>query len=367
FRGTAAIVTADGRPILHAVLHGVAGLGGDAAGDCAAPGHLEGSLDPVFTVVPGGPTLFREETSIVEARFVADLNTISASAVPLYRGRVDGFVVPAGAPPPGLVTVASDKRSYGPSDPITALVANGSSSTIVGYDGETYCTIVRLEKRVESGWSEVAGCPLARMPLPTKIPAGETLSVALPPDATTLPRWEPGSYRLAFTYVGPDVTPSPGTAARVTIVSPPFDVIAAPSEGGVTIVTSKDSYRANEAIVAALVNGTDQPWLLGDHRSFCTLLTLEHQDADGTWTPVSPCLVLTPTRLVTLEPHQRLTVALPPDPALPRFEPGVYRLSTDVMSPNAAGAPQPAPLHVESARFLVFGVRTDAPAPRDAR
>jgi hypothetical protein len=369
FRGSAAVVTADGRPILHVILHGIVGLpgGAPATADCVAPGHLEGSLEPVFTILASGaPPLFREETSILEARFVADADQISASPLPLYRGRIDGFVSPGpGTPPPSDVSIAPDRRSYGVGDPITALVVNGSSAAIVGYDGESYCTIVRLERRSGDGWTAVAGCPLARMPLPTKIAPGETLAVKLPPDDTTPARWEPGTYRLAFAYLKADAAPTAtaGTG-RTTVVSPPFEVVGPPATPGVAIVTTQEGYRANEAIVAAISNGTDQSWVLSDHRSFCTLLTLERQGADGSWSEVSPCLLASPTRLVTLDPHQRIVVVLPPEPAIPRNEPGVYRLSTDISPPNAAGAPLPAPIRIESARFVVFGVRSDGPDVR---
>jgi hypothetical protein len=268
----------------------------------------------------------------------------------------------------GQVTIAPDRPSYGMDDIVVANVVNGLTSSIVALDGQAFCTIVGLEKQTERGWVDADGCPSARAPLPVTIAAGESVSVSLPPAGVST--WAAGVYRLRFAFALPDVSTGGPATAGPRIFSVPFQIGLTPPPppppaNGIQLFPVRDAFRQDERIVAVLVNESDSTWTTTDHRTFCSVLTLERLQADGSWQDVSPCLIATPTRLVDLEPHAQLAVELPPAPGPAKNETGVYRVSTDVMPkvPDGGGAPAVV-THLESRPFAVLGVRSDVPDVR---
>jgi len=361
FRGFGTFSSPGGTPVMLAIVHGFLSEGITClSATSVRTVHLAATLEPVPTFAPAPLAGFRADNAILEARLTVDGPAAGAGdAGTLVRGSVEGLVTPAPGGGPGEVTIASDRSSYGVDDVVTAFVVNGSDSTILAYDGQAFCTIVGLERRTAAGWQDAAGCPLARLPLPTKIPAGETVTVALPPGIA--PHWEPGTYRLRFFYE----TPGIANVVAPRAYSAPFEIAGTPPPTtGVTLTTSRDGYREDERIVGFLENGTESRLTTTDHRSFCTIVNLEKEQPDGSWALVSPCLLAMPTRQVDLEPHSRLAVALPPEPSPSRNEPGLYRLSTDVFPKTPVDGPQGATLRVVSAPFMVFATRADAPDVR---
>lgn len=344
FRGLVRIITPEGRPILAGFLHGTVGTTThrEPGKDCRAPRHLEGVLEALR---PGSASVF-------EVNFSADEITEIASPLPTYRARLDGLVVPPlPLPPDETVRITSDRTEYTTVDPITAVISNHAEHAIQSLDEQSYCTIVQLQRQAGDQWVLTAPCPLARPPVPVNIGAGETKLVRLPPGPQASEAKEPGVYRLALTFTGLDENGKP-IGHPLTIFSPLFRVNPPPAVGGVTITTNQNSYRGDERIVATIKNDTDQSIQTADHRSWCTVLFLQRKVGDM-WSNLALCRLLTPTRLITIGPRQSLSVALPPEPALPQHEAGTYRVELSFWFLDSSGRPTGQPVVSDSPPFSV--------------
>jgi hypothetical protein len=104
----------------------------------------------------------------------------------------------------GLVAVAVEKPQYGPYDTIVADVHNGLAIPIFARDGRSDCTVVDLERWVDSSWQIQAPC-VNMQPTPHVVQVAPDAVLSQPlasnlSDATG-GSWPPGIYRLAFAYV----------------------------------------------------------------------------------------------------------------------------------------------------------------------
>jgi hypothetical protein len=174
-------------------------------------------------------------------------------------------------------------------------------------------------------------------------------------------------YRLRFAFASADVL---GAGAGPRIFSMPFQIgdlvpPPPPPTNGVELFPVRDAFRQDERIVAVLANDTDQTWTTTDHHTYCSVLTLERLQSDGSWQDASPCLIQTATQLVDVVSRGKLVVELPPAPNPAKNEPGVYRVSADVMPKAPDGGAGPAIVaHLVSRPFAVLSVRSDVPDVR---
>jgi hypothetical protein len=322
FSCSAQIVAPDGRIVLQGYLRGTAGVNtrrDPNNKDCRRPGRLEGIFE-------GTPTrsisrlMAGVKSQVLMLNFTAELNRLSASPLPIYRGGLDGVIT---APSPEKVQIAPDKTSYLPTDVITALIFNGSDKTIQTLDQQSYCTFVQLQLQESGRWTDIAICPLDRASVPTDIFPNQKIEVALKPNQQTPGPIPPGPYRLGLTLkVVENGNP---VGESLFIASEVFRVITPPSADLVSVTTERSAYDVSEPIVVKITNGNDQSIVTWDHKTNCAIVTLQKQEANG-WVNIAPCLLLTPTRLVTIGPRMELLMNLPPENSNARYAPGVYRL-----------------------------------------
>ncbi len=387
FNGFAQLLSPEGKPLFSGQLRGITGLTAQR-GDgekSRRPGHLEGVFEafdgpiavdgssqsgggsplepPVISPKPGPPTepppmppVFTPRGSL-HVSFSADLNTKSASPLPLYRAHLDGVLTlpPPPPPPSGEVTIASDHALYPVGATITAIIENKTRQTIYAFDERSLCTIVQLQKRAGEAWTTQFLCPLLRPALLQEIGLGETRRVALQfSQGAVAP---PGTYRLALDYFRTKPLNAPNAKA-ITIYSIPFRVASEPpTDGSVSITTDKAVYQTTDIIQATVLNESNADIQTADHESFCTILKLMRRTSEG-WKMTAPCLLLSPTQRVIIKAGERLSVSLPqaviliyPPPA--NFEPGDYRLDLTFVPLDAKGQPDGEYQTASSAPFKV--------------
>ena len=365
-QGSGAFFTPGGTVVMHAFLRGFVAQGPSCAAPPSGPPlrnlHISAVLDPIPTLLPAIQAGFRAETSIIAAHLTLD--GVPGVDLTVLNGTLEGLVSPVPNTSPGQVTVEPDRPSYGIDDIVVANVVNGTDTKIVALDGQAFCTIVGLERQTDRGWVDVDGCPSARAPLPVPIAAGETVSVSLPPAGA--PTWAAGLYRFRFAFA----SATPGAGAGPRVFSTPFQIGETvppppPPTNGVDLFPVRDAFRQDERIVAVLVNDSELTWTTTDHHTYCSVLTLERLQADGSWQDAAPCLIQTATQLVDIPAHGKLAIQLPPEPGPAKNEIGVYRVSADVMPKAPDGGAVPAIVsHLVSRPFAVLGVRSDVPDVR---
>ncbi len=344
FQGPAQIVSSDGRIILQGFLRGTVGVDTrcNLNRACRAPGRLEGMFEGLNSAF--GRSISRSATDarrqVVMLHFSADLNQESASPLPRYRGRLEGFV----SEPPTIaerVSIFPDKASYQAGELITAIIANNSDQAIVAFDQQSYCSIVQLQMQDGDRWTDIGVCPLGRLPLPTVIPPGQKLEVPLRPPQFFPPPPAPGAYRLALSFkVGEPVYTGNDL---IVVASRPFRIIAPPAAGRVSVTTDRDSYDVGDVIVARIKNGNDQSIVTWDHKTNCTIVNLQKQEGNE-WVNLAPCLLRSPTLLVLIEAQKDYWLRLPTGNASSRYAPGVYRLEFTYFFINSAGQPMGDPI-----------------------
>jgi len=260
------------------------------------------------------------------------------------------------APPMIKVSIAPDRTGYGTSDPITAIITNSSDRAIRVFDEQSYCTIVQLQRQEGEQWLRVAACLLRRAPLPVTIGPGETKKVSLPPDPQTPATKDPGTHRLALTFTVLDESDKPA-GDPVTVVSQTFRVEAPLVEGSVMVKPNRSSYTVDDRISATINNDTNQNIQTADHLSYCTILLLQRQMGDA-WVNVAPCLLLSPTRLVTISAKQSVQVTLLSGLFGRQLDPGTYRVEFTFMFVDGGGRPFGSSMVVDSATFTVVKARS---------
>lgn len=135
-------------------------------------------------------------------------------------------VVPVTTLPPGVtvgqVRVVVENGSYAPDSTIFAWAGNGLSQCIYAADHHSGCSIIVLERQVDSGWQPQADCQLATPARTLALPPMQADFVRLAPPATGAQPgiWQAGTYRVAFSYH----LRQDGTGQPIEVVSDPFTV-----------------------------------------------------------------------------------------------------------------------------------------------
>jgi hypothetical protein len=137
----------------------------------------------------------------------------SAEATSATAGPGSGGPAPApgpvggsGAPVPiakGNVSVQLDASQYRVGAVIHVTVANGTDRPIYTEDFKTDCSIVILQRRDGTAWTDVLGCRLGRPTMTVQIGPALGRTVALDPTGFHLAGGQAfgnGTYRVKFTY-----------------------------------------------------------------------------------------------------------------------------------------------------------------------
>lgn len=323
---------------------------------------------PIPTVIKAGTRLAVSLPEVTTAtvvnapgvyRMVIDWQALDTTGKPvgdLVKAISPLFKVVAPQPPVATLKVSPNKLVYVPTDTIGAIIANGPVPVRI-FDERTLCTIVELQRYDGSNWVMVDGCPLLRIPLPTYLKPGEVKTVPL----TKIAAWATGKYRLVVTYAAVDPTTNTAVGTDQTAISDTFVVQTVVPRPAVTLTSDKRAYRVTDPIVATLANASSADIVTWDHRSFCTTMLLLKQTTAG-WTPVAPCMLMTPTLPVVVKAGSKLVVTLPPDATTaPKWEPGAYKLSASFALPDSAGATTTA-YEANSAVFYIGLVTTNGVA-----
>lgn len=344
FQGLMQVVTPDKRIVLQGWMRGTAGINTrcDQKGVCRSPGRLEGLFEAMVSTAGRG--IFRSDLEIkrqiVMLHFLADLNSQAASPLPIYQGRLQGFMTP----PPSVaekVLLLSDKTSYFAGETMTAIIANNADQTIVAFDQKSYCSIVRLQLQTNNQWTDVASCLLASVPRPVNIFAGQKIEVPLRPGSgANAPL--PGVYRFVLNFKVGD----PSSDSELSVVSATFQINAQPPTLA-SVAPDKDVYDGQEPVAVRVFNGLEQPVVALDHKTNCSIVYLQKQEVNG-WSNVAPCQLRSPTVPVLIEPRKGIDFKLAPADAETRFVPGAYRLEFTYYLADANGRPTGNPITVYS-------------------
>jgi hypothetical protein len=98
------------------------------------------------------------------------------------------------------VKVSTDKSSYDPGEMIAVSIVNTLSVPIYALTGQTYCTIVTVERSINSKWKSEGACQSYAPPGWVEIAAGATTKIEVMP---RLPADQPlpaGRYRARLTF-----------------------------------------------------------------------------------------------------------------------------------------------------------------------
>lgn len=327
FAGPARLVRPDGSLILVTRLHGTIGLGDgkNPAGPCREPGHLEGWLDAAPIAI-GHRNV--SDAALPQVHFSADEAPVPAGAPPLYLGTMLGLLeVPA---PKVAVTVSTDRRVYPARDSITFSVRNDGHADLAAMNGRTDCTIIQLQRRVNTGWQDIGRCDsLVAMP-PVPLKPGEDVKAVLAGDASRAP----GEYRGVASVVRMD---SNGKWVSAGMFASPIFVITTENTA-LSVTPSQRGYGPRQPIVAVVRNGQSAVTVMNGE-SFCTTVQLQRDEQNG-WVQVSPCPMAHPMPPADLKAHQTLIVVLPPiSNGAPNWEPGRYRLAVIYRALDARDQP----------------------------
>lgn len=115
-----------------------------------------------------------------------------------------------------------------------------------------------------------------------------------------------------ITRLTPSPSPSAGGAAPAA---------QAPA-GPVTLSLDKTHYSPGDTAVVTISNGLDATISSTDHKTSCSLVTLE-QLVGGAWQAVEPCRSMIATRVVDLAPRG----VTPQRIGIPPNQPGTYRVA----------------------------------------
>jgi hypothetical protein len=136
----------------------------------------------------------------------------------------------SGSPVPvrkGEVSVTLDAGDYRVGAVIHVTVANGTDRAVYTEDFKTSCSIVTLQRRDGSGWTDITGCRLGRPTVTVATGPGLGRAVDLDPTGFHLggttggPAFGAGSYRVTFTY---RLDPTLGTPDPLAAHSPRFTI-----------------------------------------------------------------------------------------------------------------------------------------------
>ena len=154
-------------------------------------------------------------------------------------------------------------------------------------------------------------------------PTSSPISLAAPPTATPQAERTPGASTLSTPLpVGSPPTSTPSLATSPSIST---------SSSSVTLFVDASAARSSRLILVTVDNEGTSSIQFPDHLSNCSTVLLERQ-VGTSWQPVSICHLMTPTRMVTLAPGQRLTIHLVDALESPQWQPGRYQISLTYQS-----------------------------------
>ncbi len=144
-------------------------------------------------------------TSGIAVALALGLSACSGGLVPAAldstpRSSVSTEVVPASRP----VAVAVEKSQYAPDDTLIVSIHNSLTTPVFTRDGHSDCTVVDLERWVNTAWQIQALC-VNMQPAPhvVQIAPNAMLTQQLAPGLSdsSIGGWPAGTYRIAFAYV----------------------------------------------------------------------------------------------------------------------------------------------------------------------
>jgi hypothetical protein len=329
FVGTASVVIPDGRVVLQGSLRGTIGVNTRCGANqsCRLPWHLEGLFETSSSSF--GRSISRSTTNVT---------------VPIFQGRLDGLIptLPASVAKIGL---APDKPSYTVNEAITAVINNSSEMAIQAFDLKSFCSIVHLQIQNGNQWDDVGICTLKRLSFPTNISSGQRMDVLLPTSQMT-----PGIYRLALNFRF--LESNTPISEPLVVFSPCFPITMQPPSNTVKVKADREAYQDRDPVVLKVTNEMSQTIVAADHKSYCSILYVQKQDGNN-WVNVAPCLLLTQTRLVKINPGEEAFVKIANEDASSRLLPGTYRLELTYSAADGTGQPIGNPVTVQSSTFTV--------------
>lgn len=353
FSGSAYVVTPTGRIVLQGTLKGTVGINTrcGSSRNCTLPWHLEG----LFESSPSSMdrAIFRTAAEAIVPmvlNFSGDLNPLSASAVPIYQGRLDGLV-PALPAEVDRITLAQDKGTYLVNDVINATVVNESSETIQTWDKRSFCSIFQLQILDGNQWNDTAFCPFKAPSLPVSIAPNSKFGVELHPEQTIEPL-KAGTYRLALTFRF--VSGNIPLSDSYVVQTQEFRLVPTTPSNQVVVGTDKTAYQEQEPVALRINNDTAQTIATYDHQSFCSVVTVQRQNGSD-WEEVAPCLLGRMSKLITIASRDQIDFNLPTESAASKLSPGIYRLEFTYWKTDANGKPTGDPITLHSEVFSVVG------------
>lgn len=115
-------------------------------------------------------------------------------------------------------------------------------------------------------------------------------------------------------------------AASVTPAGSATPAAHGPVTGQVTLTLDKARYGVNDPILVTIYNGYNQTVYAADHRTGCTVATLERLEG-GVWQPMNMCRLLSPTVLTPLAATTAAQVRLSVTSSTGGWTPGAYRVT----------------------------------------
>jgi len=145
---------------------------------------------------------------------VAQVRTVALSSLTLL-GLVSPWSVVGGEQPMpsgdgvSAVRVTTDKASYGTGQSIVVTIVNGLSVPIYALSGQTYCTIVTIQRHTDGQWGAEGRCLSYTPPGWVDIAARGSTLVEVRPRLPSDRPLGPGRYRAVLTFaVGSTTGPS---------------------------------------------------------------------------------------------------------------------------------------------------------------
>ncbi|MBA2394735.1 MAG: hypothetical protein H0V70_18570 [Ktedonobacteraceae bacterium] len=134
--------------------------------------------------------------------------------------------------------------------------------------------------------------------------------------------------------------------------SNPTPTVSAATSGKVMVTVGKAHYASNATMMVTINNGLAQSIVAANHQSGCTMVTLQWQDAQGSWQDMNHCRQGAMTRMITLPAHSSQVQVISPTSGTfarnAQWAKGTYRIvfnftvsTTDVESIpiNGSGSP----------------------------
>ena len=105
-----------------------------------------------------------------------------------------------------------------------------------------------------------------------------------------------GTHQVSASNTGSNLTPTATTTAGAKV----------------TVQVGKTLYTSNEPIKITIDNGLAKSIAAANHQSGCTMVTLQWQDAQGTWQDQNRCRQGLMTKMITLPPHSSQVQTIAP-------------------------------------------------------